>query len=220
LAEERFTMPARYTLHGSFRSGPTYKVGLMLSLAGEPFDYVHVNMREGEHKTPAYMARQRYGQVPLLIDNSNGRGLCQSASILEYLADRTGKFGGGSLEERIEAREWMFWEFDRLAPNIYRPRAAKAGFRQFDPAVLAQYEADGAAALKALDTHLAGRTWLVGEGPTIADIDVYGVVRYAPEGGYDLDAFPNVSAWKSRVEALPGFGDPGALLPMESKAAA
>ena len=46
-------MPARYTLHGFFRSGPTYKVGLMLALAGEPFDYVHVNLREAEHKQPA-----------------------------------------------------------------------------------------------------------------------------------------------------------------------
>ena len=54
-------MPARYTLHGIFASGPTYKVGLMLSLAGEHFDYVHVNLREGEHKRPEYLAKQRFG---------------------------------------------------------------------------------------------------------------------------------------------------------------
>ncbi|HEY7382124.1 MAG TPA: glutathione S-transferase family protein [Beijerinckiaceae bacterium] len=213
-------MPARYTLHGSFRSGPTYKVGLMLALAGEPFDYVHVNMREGEHKQPAYLAKQRFGQVPLLVDNENGRHLCQSASILEYLADRIGKFGGASLDERIRAREWMFWDFDRLAPHVYRPRAARAGFRQFDPAVLAQHETEGKAGLKVLDDHLAGRSWLVGDAPTIADIDVYGVVAYAPDGGYDLQAYPNLSAWKQRLEALPGFGSPEQLLPQQTRAAA
>jgi glutathione S-transferase len=213
-------MPARYTLHGSFRSGPTYKVALMLALAGEPFDYVHVNMREGEHKQPAYLARQRFGQVPLLVDNENGRQLCQSASILEYLADRLGKFGGANLDERIRAREWMFWDFDRLAPHIYRPRAARAGFRQFDPAVIAQHETEGKAALKVLDDHLAGRSWLVGDAPTIADIDVYGVIAYAPDGGYDLGAYPNLSAWKQRVEALPGFAVASRLLPQETKAAA
>ena len=213
-------MPARYTLHGSFRSGPTYKVALMLALAGEPFDYVHVNMREGEHKQPAYLARQRFGQVPLLVDNENGRQLCQSASILEYLADRIGKFGGANLDERIRAREWMFWDFDRLAPHIYRPRAARAGFRQFDPAVIAQHETEGKAALKVLDDHLAGRSWLVGDAPTIADIDVYGVIAYAPDGGYDLGAYPNLSAWKQRVEALPGFAAPEQLLPQQTKAAA
>src|SRR4051812_26402215 len=141
-------MAARYTLHGIWLSGPTYKVGLFLSLAGEPFDYVQVNLREGEHKRPEYLAKQRFGQVPLIDDNSNGRHLCQSASILEYLADKTGKFGGATLEQRIEAREWVFWGWDRLTRGIYRTRAAKLGFANFPAEVLAHYEAEGQAALK------------------------------------------------------------------------
>jgi glutathione S-transferase len=213
-------MPARYTLHGSPRSGPTYKVALFLALAGEPFDWVLVNMREGEHKQPAYLAKQRFGQVPLLVDNENGRHLCQSAAILEYLADRTGKFGGAGLDERIRAREWMFWDFDRLAPHVYRPRAARAGFRQIDPAVLAQHETEGRAALKVLDDHLAGRDWLVGDRPTIADIDVYGVAAYAADGGYDLGSYPILAAWMKRIQALPGFAPAEALLPQATKAAA
>jgi glutathione S-transferase len=213
-------MTARYTLHGIFLSGPTYKVGLMLSLAGESFDYVHVNLRGGEHKQPQYLALNRYGQVPCLTDTGNGRNLSQSASILEYLADRTGKFGGGTLDERIAAREWMFWDFDRLAPAVYRLRGAKLGFRQMEPAVIAQYEAEAQAALKVLDGALAGRNWIVGEGPTIADIDLYGVVHYAAEAGIDLAAFPNVSAWTARFEALPGFGNPADILPQQSRQAA
>jgi glutathione S-transferase len=213
-------MPARYTLHGIWASGPSYKVGLFLSLAGESFDYVHVNLREGEHKRPEYLAKQRFGQVPLLVDNSNGRHLCQSAAILEYLADKTGKFGGATVQERLDAREWVFWEFDRLSKGVYRPRAAKLGFAQFAPDVVAHYEADGQAALKTLDAQLKGRDWIVGEGPTFADIDIYGVVAYAPQAGHDLAAYPNVAAWAKRIEALPGFRGPEELLPKESKAAA
>ena len=213
-------MAARYTLHGIWLSGPTYKVGLFLSLAGEPFDYVHVNLREGEHKRPEYLAKQRFGQVPLLVDNSNGRHLCQSASILEYLADRTGRFGGASLDERIHAREWMFWDFDRLTRGIYRPRAAKLGFAKFEPDVLSHYENEGRTNLKVLDDHLKGRSWIVGDGPTIADIDITGVVAYAPQAGHDLGAFPNVAAWLKRMEALPGYRGPDELLPKETKAAA
>jgi glutathione S-transferase len=213
-------MAARYTLYGLQRSGPTYKVGLMLSLCQEPFDYVALNLREGEHKSPAYLAKNRFGQVPCLVDNSNGRHLCQSASILEYLVDRTGKFGGANLEERIVAREWMFWDFDRLAPNIYRPRAAKAGFRTFDPATLAQYQAEGKAALDVLEGWLKGRDWLVGDNPTVADIDVYGVVAFAPEGGFDMSAYPGVQAWTKRFEALPGWGPQLSILPAESREAA
>ncbi|HVL70888.1 MAG TPA: glutathione S-transferase family protein [Beijerinckiaceae bacterium] len=209
----------RYTLHGAWLSGPTYKVGLMLSLAGEPFDYVHVDLRAGEHKTPAYLAQQRYGQVPLLVDDANGRRLCQSAAILEYLADTTGKFGGASLEERLQIREWLFWDFDRLAPPIFRLRGIARGFRQGGPEIVEMYRNDGTAALKVLDGHLRGRDFVVGEGPTIADIDLYGVVAYAPQAGFDLDAFPNVAAWTKRIEALPGFGGVDDLLPKAAKAA-
>lgn len=206
-------MSARFQLHGLFLSGPTYKVALMLSLAHEAFDYHHVNLRGGEHKSDAFRAISRFGQVPALVDQSNGMKLVQSSVILDYLADKTGKFGGATLAERYEAREWLFWEFDRLAGNLYRPRAAKAGFRNFDPAVIALYESEGKAALEHLDTCLKGRHWLVGEGLTIADIDIYGVVFYAPDGGFDLSAYPNVQAWMKRIEALPGYGLPKDIMP-------
>jgi glutathione S-transferase len=212
-------MPARYELHGIWLSGPAYKVGLMLSLCGEPFDYVHVNLRAGEHKTPAFMAKQRFGQVPLLIDNGNGRKLCQSASILEYLAEMLGKFAGDTVEEKIEAREWMFWEFDRLAPNIYRSRGMRLGLRSMPFDTAAMYFTDGNVALKVLDDHLTGRNWLVGKGATIADIDLYGVIDYAAAGGFNLAQYKNVSAWITRFKALKGFGTPDQMLPKESRKA-
>lgn len=213
-------MSARFTLHGIWLSGPAYKVGLMLALAGEPFDYVHVNLREGEHKTPDFLKKQRFGQVPLLVDNSNGRHLCQSASILEYLADTLGRFGGATLEERIQAREWMFWEFDRLAAPIYRMRGVRLGFRSVPQAVAEAYHQEGLLALQVLDGHLKGRDWLVGEGPTIADIDLYGVVAYAGGGGFDLSKFPHIVGWMTRIEGQPGFAVPQDLLPKASRAAA
>jgi glutathione S-transferase len=210
-------MPARYELHGIWLSGPAYKVGLMLSLCGEPFDYVHVNLRAGEHKSPAFMAKQRFGQVPLLIDNGNGRKLCQSASILEYLAEMLGKFAGDTVEETIEAREWMFWDFDRLAPNIYRSRGMRLGLRSMPFDTAAMYFTEGNIALKVLDDHLAGHDWLVGKGATIADIDLYGVIDYAAAGGFDLAQYKNISAWIARFKALKGFGTPDQILPKESR---
>jgi glutathione S-transferase len=213
-------MPARFVLHGLFRSGPTYKVGLMLALAGEPFDYVHVDLPTGEHKQPDYLAKQRFGQVPLLVDRQNGRHLCQSASILEYLADMTGKFGGANLDERIQAREWLYWDFDRLAAPIYRSRGMRLGVRPNVPEFVQAYAKEGNAALKVLDSHLAGRSWAVGEGPTIADIDLFGVVAYAEEAGFDLSPYAQVGAWMKRIEALPGFNGPQSLLPPATRTAA
>ncbi|MEE1610916.1 glutathione S-transferase family protein [Microvirga sp. CF3016] len=213
-------MPARFELHGFAYSGPTYKVALALSLMGEPFDYVHVNMMQGEHKQPSHLSRQRYGQVPLLLDHNNGRHLCQSAAILEYLADMTGRFGGADLDERLRVREWMYWDFDRLAAPLYKARVVKAGFRQAAPEVVDDCIQAARNALGVLESHLAGRAWLVGEGVTVADIDIYGVAVFAGEAGIELADYPQLKAWTTRIEALPGYKARTELLPMASRAAA
>lgn len=212
-------MSARYRLYGFHMSGPTYKVGLMLSLIGEPFDYVSINLREGAHKRPEYLARNRYGQVPCLEDLSSGRTLVQSASILEYLADRSGRFGGSSYDERIATREWMFWDFDRLAPPVFRLRRIKLGMYAPAESTAQEYREAADAALKLLDGHLAGRDWIVGERPTIADIDIYGVLSMTGEAGIDLSAYPAVEAFTRRFAALPGHAPREALLPREDRAA-
>jgi glutathione S-transferase len=204
-----------YTLHGHFNSGPTYKVALMLNLCGEPFKFRLLNMREGEHKKPEYLSINRYGQAPCLQDS--GQNFVQSASILQYLAEKHGKFYGKTAQDRAHIREWMFWEFDRLAPGVFRSRGYKLGIRKGEPPVIDSYRADGEAGLKVLDDWLGKHQWLVGDGPTIADIDVYGVVHLAPEGDFDLAKFPNVLAWTKRVEALPGYVSREAGLPKESR---
>jgi glutathione S-transferase len=206
----------RFALHGHFMSGPTYKVGLMLSLCGEPFSFVLVDLRGGEHKKPDYLAINRYGQVPCLMDR--GVALSQSPSILIHLADELGKFQGRTAEERARIREWMFWEHDKLAPGVFRSRTYKLGVYKAELQVVEAVRADGEAGLKVLDEWLAQHQWLVGERPTIGDIDVYGVVHLAPEGAFDLSRYPNVQAWMQRFEGLPGYASREALLPKQSRA--
>lgn len=213
-------MSARYTLHGFFRSGPSCKVALMLTLCGEAFDYVHVNLREGDHKKPDYLALNRFGQVPVLVDHANGKALCQSAAILDYLADKTGQFGGATLDDRLQAREWMFWGWDRFDAPVYRLRAFKAGFRPLEPAVVNLYEAERKAAFETLEAHFAsGHDWLAGQHPTIADIDLYGVAALAHEGDYDVSVHPHVVQWMKRFGALPHYVSIETLLPQESRKA-
>lgn len=211
-------MSARFTLHGIWLSGPAYKVGLMLSLAGEKFDYVHTGPRD-DAKKPEFLAMNRFGQVLLLTDKENGRHFCQSAAILEYLADVTKKFRPSSPAARQQAKEWMYWEFDRLAAPIYRMRGQRLGFRSIHQATAEMYHTEGNAALKVLDDSLAGKSWLVGRKASIADIDIYGVVSYASAGGFDLKKYKNLSKWMKRFEALPGFGAAEDILPKASRKA-
>ncbi|WP_170181700.1 glutathione S-transferase family protein [Phreatobacter stygius] len=211
-------MSKRFTLHGFWLSGPTYKVALMLSLCGEPFAFRQINLRAGEHKTPDFLAKNRFGQVPALDDAKLGVSLCQSAAILEHLALELGRFKGDEPGDLIRAREWMFWDFDKLAPPIYRSRACRAGLRSFNQPIMEMYAAEANLALKTLNDHLAGRDWLVGKSPTIADIDIYGVACMAGQAGFDITAHANVAAWAKRFEGLPGFGNAQAVVPQEHRA--
>lgn len=211
-------MGAAWTLYGLWASGPTYKVALMLTMTSQRFDFVQVFPRTDGRK-PEYLKINAFGQVPALVDNESGNAWRQSASILEILAERTGKFGGRDANERCQAREWMYWDFDRLAPPVYRLRGQRIGVRQMNQATAEMYYGEGEAALKVLEDALEGRDWLVGDGPTIADIDVYGVLDYAGAGGFEMAKYTRVSAYMARFRDLPGFGRPLDLIPKESRKA-
>ncbi len=205
----------RFTLHGTMTSGPTYTVGLMLSLCRHPFSYIHVNLREGQHKQPDYLVKNRYGQVPTLRDGQ--MFLVQSAAILMHLAAALKKFDGKTTLEKQRVNEWLFWNWDRLALPVFRLRARARGFRQFGDEVRVMYDTEAKAALAVLEHELAKSDWVVGKKATIADVSIYAVTRYTAEANVDISHYPHVLAWKKRFEALPGFGTPEQILPMESR---
>jgi glutathione S-transferase len=205
----------RFTLYGTMTSGPTYTVGLMLSLCRHPFSYFHVNLREGQHKQPDYLVKNRYGQVPALRDGQTF--YVQSAAILEHIAEVLGKFDGKNAVEKTRVREWLFWQWDKLAVPLFRLRARNRGIRQFGDEVRSMYDTEAKAALAVVEHELARSEWMVGKKATIADIGIYAVVRYAQDAGLDIMHYPHVVAWKKRIEAMPGFGTPEQILPMESR---
>ena len=209
------TNSGRFTLYGSMTSGPTYTVGLMLALCRYPYSYIHVNLREGQHKLPDYLVKNRYGQVPALRDGQTY--YVQSAAILEHLAESLGKFDGKTAFEKHRVREWLFWQWDKLALPIFRLRARARGFRQFGDEVRNMYDTEAKTALSVLEIELGKTDWITGRRATVADVGCFAVIRYLAEANIDLTPYPNVLAWKKRFEALPGFGTPEQILPMESK---
>ncbi len=205
----------RFTLYGNAASGPTYTAALGLSLARHPFSYIHINLREGAHKQPDYLVKNRYGQVPALRD---GQMISvQSAAILLHISETLDKFNSKHPTERQRIREWLFWQWDKLAVPVYRLRARVKGFRQFGDETRIMYDTEAKAALAVLENELGRQDWIVGKKPTVADIGVYGVLRYAPEANIDLSHYPHLMAWKKRFEDLPGFATPEELLPLESR---
>jgi glutathione S-transferase len=205
----------RFTLYGFAGSTSTYTAALMLSLCRHPFSYIHVSMRDGAHKQPDFLVKNRYGQVPALRDGQTY--FVQSSAILMHVADVLGKFDGKTEVEKARVTEWMFWNWDRLAVPVYRLRARNRGFRQFGDEVRVMYDTEAKAALSVLEQDLAKNEWIATKRATIADVAIYAVVRFCHDANIDLNHYPHVVKWKARMEALPGFAPPEQLLPMESR---
>jgi len=206
----------RFVLHAFHLSMPSSKVGLMLSMSGVPWDYRHIDLPNGAHKKPEFLALNRFGQVPVL---QHGKQLiCQSNVILTYLAEQTGRFGPRNETERLRIAEWLAWDFTEMS-DVRNARA----FTRFYPKheeVLKFVHGRGETALKTLDRHLGGSKFLVGTQPTIADIAVFPLIATAEEGGFVVANHPNLHAWAVRMMALPGCGHPYTIMPKEDRVAA
>src|SRR6185436_7682453 len=194
----------RLVLHGSFTSSSTYKPMLFLALAGLPFSFRTVNLKNGVQKEPAHRAINRYGQVPVL--RHRGLTLVMSNVILDYLARTTGHFEAATEQDRWRAREWLSWEADAIT-NVAKVRHYSR-FRTVDPAVMAYFRPPAQAALSFIDAALAGRQWLVGETCTIADIGCWGRMVFMAEGGFEIGHWPHLEAWTARLKMMPGFALP------------
>jgi glutathione S-transferase len=207
----------KVVLNGLHLSVPSCKVGLALAMMGIPFEYRHIDLSAGAGKTPEYLAKNRWGQVPML--EHGGLAIAQSNVILQYLADTFGKFAGRTPQDRIRIAEWLMWDQDLMHSGVGWPR----GFTRFFPQheeVMKFARTRGERALGMLDRHLGGSKFLVGSQPTVADIAVFAWVATADEGGWDMSRWPNVQAWAERMLALPGAAHPYTVMPKESRAAA
>jgi glutathione S-transferase len=202
--------PDRLTLYGSFTSSSSYKPMLFLALSGLPFSFRTVNLKNGVQRQPEHLARNRYGQVPVL--RHRGLTLVMSNVILDYLARTTGKFEPASEQERWQAREWLAWENDAIT-NVARVRHFARFRPDVDPRIVDWFRPGAEAALDFIDRSLAGRDWLVGDACSIADLGCWGRMVFMAEGGLSLDSRPHARAWRDRLMALKGFALPYELIP-------
>lgn len=201
-------------LYGLHASLPSCKVGLMLAMLGVPWDYRHVDLQAGAHKKPAFLAMNRWGQVPVLEDGA--AHVAQSNVILRYLADKFGRFGGKTETEKLRIAEWLAWDLDRMASGLGMSRFHTRFLPEHDE-VKRFLRQRGEAALSSLDRHLGGSKFVAGMYPTIADIAIFPWIATAEEGGFNIAGWPNVQAWAQRMMALPGVAHPYAIMPKEDR---
>lgn len=171
--------PESVTVHGMSTSGNCHKVRLLLEQLGRPYAWIEVDSANGATRTPAYLAKNPNGKVPML-ERAGGGVLVESDAILCWLAEGTPMLPADTWQ-RAQALSWLFFEQYSHEPYIAVARFIR-GWTPVDSrrrADLPRLIERGGQALSVMEKHLLGAAWFTGDTYGVADIALfaYTIVR-------------------------------------------
>jgi glutathione S-transferase len=190
-------------IYGDLNSGNCLKVKWVCDRLRIPYQWIAVDMLQGETRTPAFLKLNAAGQVPVVVFD-DGRALGQSNAIVRYLARGSDLIpADGFLAAKMD--EWLFWEQYSHEPYIavcrflmvYLGKSAS----DLDPDKVKR----GHAALTRMEEQLSTSRFLVGEAFTVADIALLAYTRVAYEGDFDLAGYGAVRRWIGGCENALGL---------------
>lgn len=192
-------------LYDFLLSGNAYKIRLLLTQMGMPFERVDVNILKGESRTPEFLSKNPNGRIPVL-EIAPGQYLAESNAILLYLSENT-EFLPYDRYLKAQVMQWLFFEQYSHEPYIATSRfwMSILGKMEEYRTAIEQKREPGYAALKVMENHLSQHSYFVDERYTIADIALFAYTHVADEGGFDLTQFPAIQAWLKRVKNQPGY---------------
>jgi GSH-dependent disulfide-bond oxidoreductase len=209
--------PAKYPERLQLYSLPTpngVKASIMLEEIGLPYEVHLINFGKGDQHTPEFLSLNPNGKIPAILDPDGPGGeplpLFESGAILQYLAEKTGKFLPADAARRYQTLEWLHFQMGGIGPMFGQLGFFNkfAGRDYEDKRPLQRYVAESKRLLGVLETHLAGRQWVMDDEYTIADISMLGWVRnligfYEARELVAFDSLQAVPAWLERGLARP-----------------
>ena len=192
-------------LYDFLPSGNGYKIRLLLTQIGIPFERIEVNILTKETQTLEFLSKNPNGKIPVL-EIESGKYLAESNAIMIYLSEGT-EFLPYDRFLRAQVLEWLFFEQNSHEPFIATSRflISILGKTEEYKDVIEQKREPGYAALRIMENHLTSHNFFVGKRYTIADMGLFAYTHVANEGGFDLTQFPAIQAWIERVKAQPRY---------------
>ena len=190
-----------------------HKITLLLEElveAGQPLAYTiePVNIGAGEQFRPGFLAIAPNNRMPAIVDTAPNDGgapvsVFESGAILQYLAEKTGRFLPQDPRDRSTTLQWLFWQMAGLGPmtgqyghfDVYAPE--KIAY------AIDRYTREVQRLLGVLDKRLAGRAFIVGDEYTIADMACYPWIDPYKSAPMDLEPYPEIRRWRDAIAARP-----------------
>lgn len=192
-----------YEIRGISFSFNTTKVVYVAEALGVKYTYREMDISKQEHKQADHLARHPLGKLPTLTHN--GEHLFESGAICKYLAsvERSDLYPTGDPMTRCKVDQWMDFfsvHLGRWLSTLLFERVFREKFGLGSKNEAAEKEALGFVEqqLKAVDGHLEGRKFLVGDQATIADIFAFAYIETTEMSQVSLDPYPNLKAWYER----------------------
>ena len=185
-----------------------HKITLFLEEAGLPYTVKPVDIGKGDQFRPEFLAFSPNNKIPAIIDHAPADGgaplsVFESGAILVYLANKTGRFFGADVRQKVEVNQWLMWQMAGLGPmtgqyghfNVYAPERIEYA--------IDRYTREVQRLLGVLDRRLAGRSFIAGEEYTIADMAAYPWINPYAKAPLDLEPYPELRRWHAAIAARP-----------------
>jgi len=194
-------------VYGDRNSGNCQKISFTADFLQIPYEWIDIDITKGESRTDAYLRKSPMGQVPM-IELDDGRCLAQSNAIIRYLAQGTSLLPDDTFTQ-AKIDELLFWEQYSHEPYVATSRYHMVYLGRSKDERDAWRVERGEKALDLMQRLIKGKMWFVGDSLSVADIALLAYTRLAHEGGFDLNARPDVKAWIMRAEMALGLPPAG-----------
>ncbi len=185
-----------------------HKVSLFLEEAGLDYTVKPVNIGAGDQFKPDYLKISPNNKMPAIVDHAPADGgapisVFESGAILLYLANKTGRFFGADVRQKVAVNQWLMWQMGGLGPmsgqyghfTVYAPEKI--------PYAIDRYTREVQRLLGVLDGQLAGHDFVAGADYSIADMAIYPWINAYDSAPLDMTPYPNVQRWHAAIAARP-----------------
>ena len=190
-----------------------WKVSIALEEMDLPYELHLVNIGKGEQFEPDFLKIAPNNRMPAIVDPEGPDGqpisIFESGAILQYLAHKTGKFGGPTERDRIAVDQWVMWQMGGLGPMAGQAHHFLKYAPQMEPPedlpyAKERYRNEVARLYRVLDTQLAQHEYVAGDFFSIADMAIWPWASGWEGQQQSLDERPNLKRWLDLVGERPG----------------
>jgi GST-like protein len=188
-----------------FPSPNGLKIAIMLEECGLPYRLEHVNILRGEQFAPEYLRISPNNKIPAIVDEDAPDGalpIFESGAILQYLAEKSGKFLPRDVHGRYTVLEWLYWQVGGLGPMAGQAHHFRAFASEHVPYGITRYTNEVNRLYGVLDRQLAEHEFVAGEY-SIADMACWPWIVSHERQGQNFEDFRHVGRWFEAVRSRP-----------------